>query len=866
MANDWNNVKPVGCKPWLVLPAVYGDALSYGEQIAHFCAALNKLIQNNNTLPEYIQQMIQDYINGDVIGEVVQNIVSQFILNVKYPPENLKSAVGDGSADDTEAIQGCINYAKNHNGMAVYIPSGAYSVQSLTLPGDVSLFGFDRYTTKLVLRGGATTPMISSAGTGFSIVGLTLDANAGVQVEDINILSLTSQDVLLRDLIVQNGYQLLVYNGTGGHLQLDNIVFGNAVYRCVNISGSSIVQAKNLKFTQLSTVSGVDVINIASDGGMYDFTSNVSCETCLSVSGNDNYFSGIVSGATTPYADSGLRNTIDFIGYGKKEYYSNNIDTTVGGDTGFTANGSYFENISGAFTSVRNGTESKIVTGASTEQYNFSQTETIVGKKTITAQDIQLNPTNPLQYKTPSTLNGFFYNLFNSIQFKDSNNITYDILVKKENFDLGFHNVKYYGVTGDGVTDDTAAIQNVLNMGGLIYFPPGNYLVTESIYPIANSIIFGSNSKIFTNQAITIFRISINSDSDESVYNVLFENLELYATNNTGDSTGFSLVQNESVTTNKMYNIKLNNLYIHNFTARGINTYGGPVGSAGTHPMPTLYVTNCYLSTIGRGHIINSGVTILISNNRMYGTTSVEFITIDNGCESCIVTDNLISGSSQGAGAISTDETSNLIISNNIIIQNGNVACVALNNNSGDTIKVNISNNNLIGGNYIFLIGSNHKSKDIVFTGNIANNANWFNTDNDFNGMFSGNSFAHNQNSLKNLLSHFTGSHDFTGIITINDYFNAGFTPIPDVNSSITINGNSAYVTLLFTKDSEETAANDNPVTLPFKATYSTNLWYPNNINTVFTNNGKILLSGSGYTGQPAGTKLRYTIPIILNT
>ena len=347
MTNDWNNVRPVGCKHWLVLPAVYSDALSYGDQIARFCAALNKLIQNNNTLPEYIQQMIQDYINGDVIGEVVQNIVSQFILNVKYPPENLTPAVGDGSADDTEAIQGCINYAKSHNGMAVYIPSGAYSVQSLTLPGDVSLFGFDRYTTKLVLRGGATTPMISSDGTGFSIVGLTLDGNAGVQVEEINILSLNSKDVLLRDLIVQNGYQLLVYNGTGGHLQLDNIVFGNAVYRCVNISGSSIVQAKNLKFTQLSAVSGVDVINISSNGGMYDFISNVSCDTCLSVSGNDNYFSGIVSGATNSYVDTGLRNTIDFKGNEKQEYYYGNTNTSIGGNKNTEVGGNIDTKLSG---------------------------------------------------------------------------------------------------------------------------------------------------------------------------------------------------------------------------------------------------------------------------------------------------------------------------------------------------------------------------------------------------------------------------------------------------------------------------------------------------------------------------------------
>lgn len=458
--NDWNTVNGVCCKPWLVLPAVYSDALSYGDQIAQFCSALNKVIQNNNNLPAYVQQMIQEYISGGVIGEIVQNVVSQFILNVKYPPEGLTPAVGDGSEDDTVAVQGCIEYASEHNGMAVYFPSGAYSVQSLTLKSEVSLFGFDRYSTKLVLRGGATTPMISLNGSNCGIYNLTLDGNAGVQVENINVVSMIAQDVFLDGIILQNGYQLLVYNGTGGHLQINDVVFGNAVYRAVGISGNSVVQAKGLKFNQLSAVSGSDVLNVASNGGSYDFISDVSCETCLSISGNDNYFTGIVSGATNIFVDSGSRNTIDFKGNTNKVYYSGESDTTVEGDVGFTTNGAYSENVSGAFTSVRNSTESKVVTGPSVEQYNSSQTETVTGKKTINAKDIELNPTNPLQYKTPTTLNDFF----STIPFKDSND-TYNVLVstdKTKNL-IGYVDVRNFGALGDGVSDDTEAFINAIN-------------------------------------------------------------------------------------------------------------------------------------------------------------------------------------------------------------------------------------------------------------------------------------------------------------------------------------------------------------------------------------------------------------------
>lgn len=46
-------------------------------------------------------------------------------------------------------------------------------------------------------------------------------------------------------------------------------------------------------------------------------------------------------------------------------------------------------------------------------------------------------------------------------------------------------NVKDYGAVGNGVADDTAAIQTALNAvptnGGVVYFPAGNYLITSSL-------------------------------------------------------------------------------------------------------------------------------------------------------------------------------------------------------------------------------------------------------------------------------------------------------------------------------------------------------------------------------------------------
>lgn len=53
---------------------------------------------------------------------------------------------------------------------------------------------------------------------------------------------------------------------------------------------------------------------------------------------------------------------------------------------------------------------------------------------------------------------------------------------------FGVQNVKFYGAKGDGVTDDTQAVQRALNAGASIFFPPGTYLL--------DSIIVSSHTKI----------------------------------------------------------------------------------------------------------------------------------------------------------------------------------------------------------------------------------------------------------------------------------------------------------------------------------------------------------------------------------
>lgn len=440
MKDSWNNVRTVCCRPWLVLPTVYSDALSYGEQLDKFCYSLNKLIENNNILPEYITEQIKEYISSGAIGEVVREILANYILNVKYPPKGITPAVGDGSADDTEALQGCIDYA-SENGGVVYFPYGSYLTQPLTMKSGVSLFGFDRYSTKVVLKGGATKALLNGNASGLSVCGLTLDGNSGIQVNSVNVVDITGADLMFNSLIIKDGHKLFSFVGDG-HLQLDDIVFGNAVENCFSVDGNVIVQAKNLLFTALSKVGGVSVVDIKANGGNYDFNSVAKCDTCMMISGNDNNVVALIGGANEDFVDTGEHNNVEIVGHSKKEYYSGNVkkdafneEVTLQGTKSLHVIGESVVAIDSNSTESIDGTKSELVTGVSSAQYKGNRTvngsnytESFSGKKVINSEDIVLNPNNPLTYSKPEKLDDYF----NYINFKDKNNNVYKVLVSNE--------------------------------------------------------------------------------------------------------------------------------------------------------------------------------------------------------------------------------------------------------------------------------------------------------------------------------------------------------------------------------------------------------------------------------------------------
>lgn len=378
-----------------VLPLVYDDSLSYMEVQGKIVKKLNELIKNNNELPKYIRELIKTYISSGEIDNIIAEILSDYMLSVKNPPENLKPAVGDGSADDTEAIQGCLEYAKAHKGMCVYFPSGAYLTGTLTLPenSDVTMFGQGRYVTRLVLRGGVTEPMLKGNVKTLTLTGLTFDGNGDIQVNNVDLIECTGVNISISQCILTDGFTLAKLTSSN-NIQISHTVFDHAIENALTISGTGDSNCSNVTFNSISTLVGKEFIKLDSDNNVIICTITSNATKLLTINGNNNYVE--INGVRnyTDYVDNGQNNIVKIA----RSVYKGTVKRI--NVTGDVANISYtnsvlsgktkVENYTGDVTTISGGkfkseckTKEEIVNGDTTES-GVNKTENYTGDVTTT--------------------------------------------------------------------------------------------------------------------------------------------------------------------------------------------------------------------------------------------------------------------------------------------------------------------------------------------------------------------------------------------------------------------------------------------------------------------------------------------------
>nr|DAF72586.1 MAG TPA: Pectate lyase [Caudoviricetes sp.] len=400
---NFTTLKPFAFWTQHVLPLVYGDEISYMETLGKMRDILNELIKNNNNLPTYIQQMIEEYISSGAIESVIDKILSNFILNVKYPPTGVPKAKGDGTTNDHDSIQGCIDYAAGLGGGVVYLPAGKYLTSSLVLKPGVTLLGFGRYATSLILAGGSTTHLITGTVSDAGLVNLTLNAKMSSQVNRVDAVELVGNHIDIKNCIVKDCYTSINVQKTGSAINICDVICEVASDACLRIGGTDGgLLVDGLEMSGLSTNLGVAYIVTDSNGDIYrNINIHGTGALGIDVAGSQNYFDGKISGVTKDYEDLSGDNTFELFGKSSVKNYTNDVVENANAFSQVAANG--------------------------IERQGANIGDNATNAYTVNANDVVLNPTNPLTYKTPTDLD----RNFKSIKMKDSSNITYDVLVYK---------------------------------------------------------------------------------------------------------------------------------------------------------------------------------------------------------------------------------------------------------------------------------------------------------------------------------------------------------------------------------------------------------------------------------------------------
>lgn len=470
---NFTTLKPFAFWTQHVLPLVYGDEISYMETLGKMRDILNELIKNNNNLPTYIQQMIEEYISSGAIESVIDKILSNFILNVKYPPTGVPKAKGDGTTNDHDSIQGCIDYAAGLGGGVVYLPAGKYLTSSLVLKPGVTLLGFGRYATSLILAGGATTHLITGTVSDAGLVNLTLNAKMSSQVNNVDAVELIGNHIDIKNCIVKDCYTSINVQKTGSAINICDVICRVASDACLRIGGTDGgLLVDGLEMTGLSTNLGVAYIVTDSNGDIYrNINIHGTGALGIDVAGSQNYFDGKISGVAKDYEDLGGGNTFELFGKSSVKNYTNAY--------------------------------------------------------TVNAKDVVLNPTNPLTYKTPTPhVSGLSY-----VEFKDtvsaykvvvSNNM--DSIVVNPN-----NTVRLYA--GVGGLDITSVLENLTDDTTLILTKGTYYTTKNNITVEANNIIIQGDDGVLIRHDFLGNLIKFTGN------NIAIKNVTFDATNKTPDKS-----------------------------------------------------------------------------------------------------------------------------------------------------------------------------------------------------------------------------------------------------------------------------------------------------------------------------------------
>jgi hypothetical protein len=263
----------------------------------------------------------------------------------------------------------------------------------------------------------------------------------------------------------------------------------------------------------------------------------------------------------------------------------------------------------------------------------------------------------------------------------------------------GVFNVRDYGATGNGTTDDTASIQAAVNaagvLGGVVYVPPGTYLISAAILLGSKTTLQGAGTASIlyaadyingypvseTNNVAMVASSNYLDGGSDWLNDIYVKDIQLYG-NGPGNRPSGSNPQNGLISLYRVFNQGVYRCSIQSSSNHGIDILGNDLYQ--TPPRGNFWIVDCVIDLFPgqqrplgddvsgfpiRGQGLTQGYCIgnFVGFGNVYDgvgqrtNDAMDFV----GCSSMIVTNNLITNCTDGIG---TDDAKDVIIADNVII------------------------------------------------------------------------------------------------------------------------------------------------------------------------------------------------------
>jgi len=176
--------------------------------------------------------------------------------------------------------------------------------------------------------------------------------------------------------------------------------------------------------------------------------------------------------------------------------------------------------------------------------------------------------------------------------------------------------VREYGATGDGSTDDTVPINAALdtlnaNGGGALYFPPGTYMIDVKIGAQVHD-----NTTILLATGATLKAIADTARNHAIIKCDSVSNVKVIGGHLLGDRERHLSVEGEwgmGIDLRQCTNVEISGVHID-------SCWGDGIYIGGTQPCEKVFVNNCYINKNRRNGIsVVNGKYVGIANNHISG-------------------------------------------------------------------------------------------------------------------------------------------------------------------------------------------------------------------------------------------------------